>query len=377
VSRLALVVVLALALVAPGSAGAQALSPELGAQVDALAAAQMQSSAFPGLVVGLVAPGRGTYLKAYGAAALADNRPMAAGDRFRIGSVTKTFTATVILRLVEQGRLHLRDRLARWYPRVRNSRLITIRMLLNHSSGIPEAPNRLFAAWVASRGRRVFTAAEMIRAAARLTPKFRPGHGYFYSNTDYTLLGQIAERVSGRSIDTLYRRWVIDPLHLRQTAYRPDSSLPLPNARGYLLAGSERADTTDWSFSWAGTAGGMTSTVPDLLRYGPALATGRGLLTPAMQRRRLLDAVDSGQSGLRYGLGIFTVPIEVAPGRFETLVGHDGEVAGYNAIVFYSPTHRATFVVLGNTSPSLDFEPDLPGATQVLQLAAEVFATLY
>jgi D-alanyl-D-alanine carboxypeptidase len=376
VARLALVIALVV-LALCGSASARPLSPALGGQVDALALAEMQSSGFPGLVVGVHAPGRGTYLKAYGLAARASDREMATGDRFRVGSVTKTFTATVILRLVQAGRLHLGDRLSRWYPRFPNSRLITVRMMLNHSSGIAEAPNSAFAAWVASRGRRVYTAGDMIRLAARQPPKFRPGHGYYYSNTDYTLLGQIAERVSGTSIDRLYRRDVIGPLKLRHTAYRPNSALPAPAARGYLIGGTEEVDVTDWSFSWAGTAGGMTSTVPDLLRYAPALATGHGLLGARVQRLRLADAVDTGQSGLRYGLGIFTVPIEVAPGRFETLVGHDGEVAGYNAIVFYSPTHRASFVVLGNTSPSLDVFADRPAATEVLQLAAEVFATLY
>jgi D-alanyl-D-alanine carboxypeptidase len=371
-------VVIALVLLATvGTASARPLDPRRAAQVDALALAEMRSTAFPGLVVGIDAPGRGTYLKAYGLAALADDRQMATDDRFRVGSVTKTFTATVILRLVQAGRLHLGDRLRRWYPRFPNARLITVRMMLNHTSGIPDAPSSAYEAWLASHGTRVYTAADMIRLAATQPPTFRPGHGYAYSNTDYTLLGQIAERVSRTSIDRLYRRDVIGPLKLRHTAYRPDSALPAPNARGYLIDRGARIDTTDWSFSWAGTAGGMTSTVPDLLRYAAPLATGRGLLAARVQRLRLRDSVDSGQAGMRYGLGIFTVPVEVATGRFEPLVGHDGEVAGYNAIVLYSPRHRASFVVLGNTSPTLDVFSDRPAATQVIELAALIFAQLY
>lgn len=375
-TRLApLVLVLVLALAAP--AAAQELDPALRAQVDQLAEAQMASSGFPGLVVGIDTPDHGTYLKAYGVAARADQRPMATGDRFRVGSVTKTFTGTVILRLVQDGELRLGDRLHRWFPGFPAGRRITIEMMLNHTSGIPDAAPRWFTSWVESRGRRVFTPEQMIRSAARQPRQFPPGKGYFYSNTDYTLLGQIAERVAGRPIRALYRRWIWRPLRLTDTEYRPDAPLPAPNARGYLVDGDEAVDVTDWSFTWVNTAGGISSTVPDLLRYAPALATGRGLLSRAMQRRRLRDAVETGQAGMRYGLGIFTLPIEVEPNRFEPLVGHDGEIPGYNAIVLHSPQHDASFVVLGNTAPTLNQAPQFPQATVVAQLAAEIFATIY
>ncbi|HEY8582498.1 MAG TPA: serine hydrolase domain-containing protein [Capillimicrobium sp.] len=368
--------ILALALWSP-PAGAQGLDDAMRAEVDRLAHAQMRESGFPGLVVGIQTREHGSYLQAYGVAARADGRAMATGDRFRVGSVTKTFTGTVILRLVQRGQLRLGDRLRRWFPDFPNAGRITVRMMLNHTSGIPDAPPSWFERWVDSRGRLVITPAEMIRAASRQPPEFAPGTGYFYSNTDYTLLGQIAERVTGRPIRALYRRWITRPLRMTDTAYRPNAPLPMPNARGYLIGGRREVDVTDWSFSWVNTAGGISSTVPDLLRYAPALATGRGLLSRAVQRRRLRDAVATGQSGMRYGLGIFRLPVEVAPGRFEPLVGHDGEVAGYNAIVLHSRAHDASLVVLGNTSPTLNQAPQYRDATLVVQLAAEIFAALY
>jgi len=366
-----------LALLAPASAGAKTLSPALRAKVDRLAAAEIASSDFPGLVVGVDAPGRGTYLKGYGKASLFTGRPMSAGDRFRVGSVTKTFTATVILRLVQERRMSLDDKLSRWFPKIPNSRLITVRMLLNHSSGLPNLPPDLFDDWVNSNGRRHFQIDGLIAAAVRQPIVFRPGRGYDYTNTEYLILGQIAQRVTRRTLDQLYRRYVIGPLGLRHTSFQPNPVLPKPNVRGYLLVENQRADVTTWDFSWVGAAGAMSSTVPDLMRYGPALATGRGLLSAATQRERL-QTIRTGQStGLRYGLGIFTIPVLVSPGHSKLLVGHDGEIPGFNAIVLYSPEYKATFVVLGNTSPTFDLLPRFPSATEVIQLAAEVFATLY
>jgi D-alanyl-D-alanine carboxypeptidase len=367
----------ALALMGPAAASARTLSPSLRAQVDKLAAAQMSSSDFPGLVVGVHAPGKGDYLKAYGRASLATGRRTSVKDRFRIGSVTKTFTAAVILRLVQERRMRLEDHLSKWFPKIPNSRLITVRMLLNHTSGLPNLPADLFENWANSKGTLHFAIDGLVAAAVRQPIVFRPGKGYDYTNTEYLILGQIAQQVTRRSLTQLYRQYVIGPLRLRHTSFQPNRVLPTPNVRGYWLVEDQRADVTTWDFSWAGAAGAMTSTVPDLMRYAPALATGRGLLNAATQRQRL-TTVATGQSiGLRYGLGIFTVPIRLSPGHSKLLIGHDGEVPGWNAIVLYSPEYKASFVVLGNTAPTFDVLPKYPSASEVIQLAADIFATLY
>jgi D-alanyl-D-alanine carboxypeptidase len=367
----------AIALLAPSGAAGRTLSPSLRAQVDKLAAAQMSSSDFPGLVVGVHAPGRGDYLKAYGRASLATGRRTSVNDRFRIGSVTKTFTATVILRLVQERQLKLEDHLSKWFPKIPNSRLITIRMLLNHTSGLPNLPANLFDDWANSNGGLHFAIDGLVAAAVRQPIVFSPGKGYDYTNTEYLILGQIAQQVARRSLRQLYAQYVIGPLRLRHTSYQPNRVLPTPNVRGYWLVQNQRQDVTTWDFSWAGAAGAMSSTVPDLMRYAPALATGHGLLNAATQRQRL-TTVDTGQSiGLRYGLGIFTVPVRLGGGHAKILVGHDGEVPGWNAIVLYSPQYKASFVVLGNTAPTFDVLPKYPSATEVIELAADIFATLY
>jgi D-alanyl-D-alanine carboxypeptidase len=376
-ARIILAVAAVLALIAPATASARTLSPALRAEVDKLAAAQMSSSDFPGLVVGVHAPGKGDYLKAYGRASLATGRRVSTADRFRIGSVTKTFTATVILNLVQERRMRLEDRLSKWFPKIPNSRLITVRMLLNHTSGLPNLPSDLFDDWANSNGSLHFAIDGLVAAAVRQPIVFPPGKGYDYTNTEYLILGQIAQQVTRRTLIQLYRQYVIGPLRLRHTSYQPNRVLPKPNVRGYWLVENQRQDVTTWDFSWAGAAGAMTSTVPDLMRYAPALATGRGLLNAATQRLRL-TTVPTGQSiGLRYGLGIFTVPVRLTPGHSKILIGHDGEVPGWNAIVLYSPQYKASFVVLGNTAPTFDVLPKYPSASEVIQLAADIFATLY
>src|SRR4051794_8136537 len=364
-----------LALLGPATAAAKPLSPALRAQVDRLAAAEIASSDFPGLVVGVQAPGKGTYLKAYGKASLGTGRPMRVEDRFRVGSVTKTFTATVILRLVQEHRLSLDDKLSRWFPKIAKSRLITVRMLLNHSSGLPNLPGDLFDDWANSNGAEHFQIDGLIAAAVRQPIVFRPGHGYDYTNTEYLILGQIAQQVTRRTLYQLYDKYVIGPLRLRQTFFQPNRILRKPNVRGYWLVENQRVDDTTWDFSWAGAAGAMSSTLGDLVRYAPALATGRGLLSAATQRLRLQTIPTGQSSGLRYGLGIFTIPVLVSPGHSKLLIGHDGEIPGFNAIVLYSPEYKATFVVLGNTAPTFDVLPKYPSATEVIQLAAEIFAT--
>jgi D-alanyl-D-alanine carboxypeptidase len=367
----------AIALVAPSSATARTLSPSLRAQVDKLSAEQLSSSDFPGLVVGVHAPGKGDYLKAYGRASLATGRRVSVDDRFRVGSVTKTFTATVILRLVQERRLKLEDHLSKWFPKIPNSRLITIRMLLNHTSGLPNLPADLFDEWANGNGSRHFAIDGLVAAAVRQPIVFPPGKGYDYTNTEYLILGQIAQQVTRKTLTQLYRQYVIGPLALRHTSYQPNRVLPKPNVRGYWLVDNLRQDVTTWDFSWAGAAGAMTSTVPDLLRYAPALATGHGLLDAATQRKRLTTVATGQSTGLRYGLGIFTVPIRLPGGHSKILVGHDGEVPGWNAIVLYSPQYKASFVVLGNTAPTFDVLPKYPSANEVIELAAAIFATLY
>src|SRR6185437_10040383 len=136
-------------------------------------------------------PARGSYVRAFGVGDIASGRPMSLADHVRVGSVTKPFTATLVLQQVRRGRLRLDERLSRFYPRFPGARTITIRELLNHSSGIYDyASDPAFERELQSHPTRRWAPAELIAIAARQPLYFTPGTGYHYSDTNYVMLGQ-------------------------------------------------------------------------------------------------------------------------------------------------------------------------------------------
>jgi D-alanyl-D-alanine carboxypeptidase len=187
-------------------------------------------------------------------------------------------------------------------------------------------------------------------------PLFKPGTEWFYSNTNYVLLGLVLQQVTGKPIEQLYEEEIIRPLHLTETSFPGASSaIPEPYDHGYTLQGkssrSKPTDSTHWSPSEGWTAGEMISTVNDLLLYGRALGTGKGLLSPQMQKERLDSFVDDVpplnqpplKGDLAYGIGL---------GKDHGWVGHNGEIPGYNTYLFYHPDLDAVLVVLVNSDIS-------------------------
>jgi D-alanyl-D-alanine carboxypeptidase len=294
---------------------------------------------FPGLVVGVTSP-QGSFLYATGYSNLATHAPMQTNQVLRIGSITKTFMATVILQLAQQGKLSLNDPLSKYEPQIPNASSITIRELLNMTSGIRHGSSPLPNA---QNPQRSLTPQQVIANTTRRPLLFTPGTKYSYSDTGYLILGEVATKVTGTDIGTLIQRQILQPLGLHHTVYDPSSPLPAPAAHGYRFQHGQAQDTTNWNEGWAGSAGAMASTVGDLEAWAPALATGKGILNPSMQQQRL-QMVNTGV-GANYGLGIL---------QYGASFGHDGEVMGYNATVLYSPQAKTALVVLGNTSPLLN-----------------------
>jgi D-alanyl-D-alanine carboxypeptidase len=292
---------------------------------------------FPGLLVGISSP-QGSFLYAAGYSNLSTQAPIQPNQYFRIGSITKTFTATVILQLAQQGKLSLNDPLSRYQPQYPNASNITIRELLNMTSGIQHGgdagiPNP-------SDPQRSLTPQQVIANTAKQPPLSSPGKAYNYSDTGYLLLGEVATKVTSTDIGTLIQRQILTPLGLKHTAYAAGSTVPAPPAHGYVFRRGQTHDTTNWNEDWAGSAGAMVSTVGDLEAWAPALATGKGILNARTQQQRL-QMVSAGP-GLSYGLGVLNIT---------GYLGHDGEVAGYNSVVLWDPVRKAAIVVLGTTSP--------------------------
>ena len=277
----------------------------------------------PGAVVGVWVPGHGTWVRAQGVGDVGTGAPITTADTVRIASITKTFTATVVLQLVDEGKLRLDDVLEPHVPGLPNGARITVRQLLGMTSGvfnILEDP--AFLAAYEADPLLPFTPQEAIAIARTHPAAFAPGERFHYSETNYLLLGLIVERLTGRSAG--------EAIEQRIVRYSPG-----PN--GGPLRDLTR---TNPGVSW--TAGAMVSNLDDLRVWVKALATG-ALLSPSTQQERLrMTAIPGGEPvDARYGLGIFSLV---------GFLGHNGAIAGYSTVAVYLPEEDATIVVLVNTS---------------------------
>ncbi|MGK4585662.1 serine hydrolase domain-containing protein [Kitasatospora sp. HPMI-4] len=269
---------------------------------------------------------------AAGTADQATGRPAPVDGRFRIGSVTKTFVATVVLQLVAERRVELDGPIERYLPGVvPDGGAITLRQLLNHTSGIfdytedpsferpDEAAERR---WLAVDRWRTYQPRELVDIATRHAPYFRPGQGWHYSNTDYILAGMLIERTTGRSWAEEVERRIIRPLGLHDTSMPVTSPyVPGPHAHGYLKLSTGPADITLLNPSGASSAGAGISSTADLTRFDAALLGGR--LLPPAELAEMKRAVDTG-AGFGYGLGL----MEFTTGCGE-FWGHTGGIRGY------------------------------------------------
>jgi D-alanyl-D-alanine carboxypeptidase len=347
----------------PGVAAAQE------ARLTALAQQTVDAGA-PGVIVRVdKGDGRPTEIVRQASWTKADH-VLAANDEFRMGSNTKTMVATVVLQLVAERRLKLSDPIGEWLPSlIPNEAAITVRMLLNHTSGLfdyTEDPDVLKA--FTGQDTRVWTPQEVLAAAVRHDPLFAPGTKYSYSNTGYLALGLIAEKVTGHILGDLVQQRIAGPLHLKNTylvtgadtaksaafahGYEPDAArlaplLPPYAPAGTAFAGPARSagyvDTT-WinnSTEWA--AGAMVSSARDWARFDTALMSGK-LLPPAqLKEMRTTVAEESGNPN-RYGLGLERV---VTP--CGTVWGHDGQAPGFSSWDYTDATGQRTVAVLATT----------------------------
>lgn len=331
-----------------GSARPPTETPFPPAERDVLTATLQQAVAagmVPGAVVGFWVPGRGTFVAAVGLGDIATGTPITTADAFRIGSVTKTFTATAVLQLVDDGKLSLDDPLQRYVSGVPNGDRATIRQVLNMTAGIPSytADPDFLAAYNADP-LKAFTPQDAIAIAARHPPDFPPGTDFRYSDTNYIALGLLIERVTGQPASDVIARRILTPLSLRRTSFPTTPDMPAPYAHGYLLTdqgSTSSQDVTRSNPNAAWTAGAMVSTLDDLRLWVKALAAGR-LLKPETQRAQLTWTEMPGPPGLDlgYGLGVM---------KLAGFVGHGGSIFGYGVFAGYLPEEDATAVVLTNS----------------------------
>jgi D-alanyl-D-alanine carboxypeptidase len=286
-------------------------------------------------------PGKPPLAVTKGLADIGALRPMGSGQFFRAGSLTKLFLANLILQLVDDGRLALEDRVSTFLPDLPGAGRITVRQLLNHTSGLSDyTRDEDFDRLYLTEPRREWGPQELIDIALKNGSTFAPGASWEYSNTNYIILGLVAEGVTGRPLAELLDIYIVDELGLEGTYLATGDDLPAIAARGYRLDRDGRwRDVTilDASSAWA--AGGIVTTAPDMCAFIRAMAEGE-LISQAMLAESLSwQPVPEDQSFDGYGLGI---------AKRGELVGHTSSIAGFEAAAYYLPAADASLVAWVN-----------------------------
>jgi D-alanyl-D-alanine carboxypeptidase len=290
-----------------------------------------------GAVVALGRPGGAVRYCAAGRADTAGS-PLLTDDVFRIASVSKTFVAVLVMQLVEEGRLTLETQVTDVLPELTTAEGISVRQLLNHTSGLADYYDASFEQAVRQDWDRTWTVAEVMERVSREARDFTPpGAKHRYSNTNYMVAGMIVEEITGRPLADTLRARITEPLGMTRTALAPDGPEPVTGFSPALPDGSTESVTYRSMESSAGAAGGIVSTAPDLVTFATALVEGQ-LVSPASYAE-MTDFVDVG-NGNGAGLGLF----RNSAGQ----TGHEGTLHGYGALMIVPSAGGEVAVVLSN-----------------------------
>lgn len=283
-----------------------------------------------------------------GVAQAGTSREITRADHTRIGSITKTMTGTVILQLVQDGKLSFEDTIDKYVPGMPNGSTATVKNLIEMQSGIPSYTfdTSVLNQYV-KKPTTVFTPQQLVNSVKKMEPAFVPGTKFSYSNTNFVLLGMVIEKVTDLSLADNFQERIFTPLQMTSTS-TPDTSSKLP--RPYFSGISDQTDpegkvknATDWSPTFANAAGEVISTLDDLHKWGVALGTGEGILKPETQQMRL-DSVNTSvppnTTERSYGMAMV---------NSAGWLGHTGEIPGYNTVLSYRPDTHTTIVVMVNS----------------------------
>ncbi|MFH8478537.1 serine hydrolase domain-containing protein [Streptomyces sp. NPDC018055] len=334
---------------APATVGTRTPAPDMAGIVAALESAMANGA--PGAMARYSGPD-GVRGKAVGVRDRASGAAMDTRARFRIGSVSKTFSSVVLLQLVQEGRLKLDAPVNTYLEGLLPDDRITVRHLLTHRSGLADYTDAMFEQTVpgfeAVRDR-VFSYQELLDLSLAEPRTTEPGAAYAYSNANFVVVGMLIEKLTGRPVADAYQRRIIKPLGLRATAYvHPDTRIEGTHVRGYLHpdeAGSPLVDSTEQTVSWAQSAGAVISSTADLNTFTSALMRGR-LLAPAMLEA-MTTVTPTDATGTRfYGLGLRRYDLSCGT----RVYGHTGTVQGFYTYAFATRDGRRSLAALANTS---------------------------
>ena len=358
---------------APKNSALKTIDPQAFQTVVEAAAKQLK---VPGAMVLLRTP-QGNFNAGVGTTELGVQIPPAANTHFRIASNTKTMTGALIVLLAQDGKLKLSDPVSTYIPDVPDGENITVAQLLKMRSGLYgyTADPALAAAMDANPGK-AWTPQEVLAIAFRHPPQFAPDASYEYSNTNYALLGLIAEKVGGRPLAQQFADRLFGPVGLTQTSLpaADDTSMPAPYSHGYMYGGSfyaladdpypadmqaaaqagtlQPVDYTNQNSSYATAAGGAISTADDLATWMKALVSGKVFNADYHQQwlTSLQPEDPAAPDGQKYGYGISYQRF----GPNAAMFYHGGELPGFNSFMGYDPDNDVALVIWTNLTLSPD-----------------------
>jgi CubicO group peptidase (beta-lactamase class C family) len=346
--RAALAATLALGAVALAAAPAAAQSE--AERIDALVSKYHEMRLFNGAVL-VAEDGRAIYKRGYGDAVMEFDVPNTAATKFRIGSVTKQFTAAIVLQLVEEGAIDLQAPITAYlpdYPAAQGER-VTIHQLLTHTSGIPSYT--ALPGFMDGPVRDPFEPADsLLSLVSSLALEFEPGSRWSYNNSGYHILGVIIEEVTGKPYDRVLRERILDPLGLDDTGYDHHDDVIEMRALGYerTPGGYAHASYLDTSIPFA--EGMMYSTVEDLLKWDQALYGAGPFRDPATKELYFAPHAEiAGPNGPNYAYGWFLRPVAAGPDTVQ-VVEHGGGIFGFTTGFWRIPEERRTVIAMDNTT---------------------------
>ena len=324
------------------SATPQALPSETTQILQAQLTKTMQRNDVPGGAVEVCVPGYEAWATAEGLADIESGTAMTTDMYWPLRSVTKSYTVTLLLQLVDEGKVSLDDTIDQWIPDVPNGDQITLRQLADMSSGAPEYTTQAWIEDYVADPQRAFTTEELIAYALAEPAQFAPGERKVYTNTNTLLLGEVVAQEYGQPFDQVVTEQIIVPLGLTQTRYETAvNEWPGEHPTGYTPGDDGQPEAEPNNFTVLGPAGAMTSTLSDMCRWATALGSGE-LLEPATEQVRLQGApLEQGPEYDEYLVGM---------GSLEGWVGHTGEGFGHTVLVMHNAESGASVAIGMNTS---------------------------
>jgi D-alanyl-D-alanine carboxypeptidase len=269
-------------------------------------------------------------------------------DHFRIGNVTQSFMVTLLLELVDEGRVRLDDPLSNWFPNLPGGQQVTLGMLARSTSGYADyVTTDAFEKRYDENPFQRWKVPELVDLAFERPALFAPGTSWAFSDTNFLLLGKALRRIGGEPVDRLLRREILVPLGLDETRMSTGPHIPAPVMHSYTSERGQYEESTEWSPSWAKRTGNMTSTLGDMGRWATALGTG-SVVSPQAH------ALQVGPENV--GLGPLTEDRYYAMGSVVSngWIFNNPQLLGYNGVVSYLPSKRTAVVAFTTMGPKAD-----------------------